>query len=207
MSDDTNSNNTPPPEQPAQGKTFAQADVDRIVGERAAKARKAAEAEAAQLRAEMDALRAQYEEATGKLSETDKVSRKLTEAEKRAAKAEESAAAHLSRLHKTLVGYEAARIVGGLQLRDPASAAVIREDLERRLRVGEGERVELVEGDDAKPLDADSVSKAIAERYGWALRVESGSGAPHGRGGKPTANGSTVGASLAETIAAQYTRR
>lgn len=204
MSDDTNTT-APAPEQPTQGKTFAQADVDRIVGERSAKARKAAESEAAQLRAELEALRTQYEEATGKLSETDKVTRKLTEAEKRAAKAEETASAHLSRLHKTLVGYEAARIVGGLQLRDPASAAVIREDLERRLRVGEGERVEYVEGDEAKALDPETVTKVVGARYGWALQVASGSGSPHGRGKAPSpGDRSLEGLTPAEIFARAY---
>jgi len=166
--------------------TFTQTDVDRIVGERLAKARKAAETELAQLREQVAQLTQAHEEATGKLSEGEKIARKLAEVDKARAKAEAERDAERQQHHRTRVGYQAARLVGSLDLRDPASAKVLLRDLEGRLRVGEAGAVELV-GDNGEgaALDDKAFASFAATEYGWALKAAAGSGSPHGAGKAP----------------------
>jgi Skp family chaperone for outer membrane proteins len=205
---DTNANtDKPESEKPAASaeKTFTQADVDRIVGERIAKAKKGAGDELSTVRAELEALRAEHEKATGQLSESDKVARKLTEVEKRAAAAEKARDERTAELHRTKVNYEVAKRISRLELRAPGLAPIVQEYAERRVRVGESGALELVAGDEATPLDDKSWEAFAAKAFADMVKVNAGSGGPHGVG-KPLSNVPATG-TPAEVFAAGYAQQ
>lgn len=172
------------------GKTFSQAELDRIVTREKGKAASALEAAQKRL-AELEARDAELAEkakgADTATTEAARLKRDLEKASKERDEHKATADVRLTRYHAKLVGGAVSSALVGLEFVGADAAEVVESRLRDLAKVEEGkdgdDRVYLLDGkNEVDASDKAAVTAWIRKRFPSLVKAASGSGGPHGKG-------------------------
>ncbi len=174
-----------PPGDGGDGRTFSQADLDRIVAREKGKAERELAATQKRL-ADLEAAQADLADKAKAGDEAGRLKRDLEKTSKERDEHKAAAEARTARYHQTLVGSAVGGALVGLEFVGADAAEVVQSRIRGMARVEEGkdgDAVYLVDGKtEIDASDTAAVQSWIRKRFPSLVKAASGSGGPHGRG-------------------------